>query len=176
MCPVYRLVTGHVFGDIYTGGIGTILTAWFNKLKSAEDIQALCIGCDKCKEICAAKIDIPGLILELRHRAADKEGLPFIYKTALEVINNRRVFHGMLRAASVLQKPFVKEGFIRHLPMLLSGLSEYRSLPSVAPVPFRDIFKTIVQPKCEEKAVFYAGCALDFVYPDAGVAIVKDFK
>jgi len=173
VCPVYRLVTGHVFGDIYTGGIGTILTAWFNKLKSAEDIQALCIGCDKCKEICAAKIDIPGLILELRHRAADKEGLPFIYKTALEVINNRRVFHGMLRAASVLQKPFVKEGFIRHLPMFLSGLSEYRSLPSVAPVPFRDIFKTIVQPKCEEKAVFYAGCALDFVYPDAGVAIVK---
>jgi len=53
VCPVYRLVTGHVFGDIYTGGIGTILTAWFNELKSAEDIQALCIGCDKCKDICA---------------------------------------------------------------------------------------------------------------------------
>lgn len=173
VCPVYRLVTGHVFGDIYTGGIGTILTAWFNELKSAEDIQALCIGCDKCKEICAAKIDIPGLILEIRRRAAKKEGLPFIYKSALQVINNRKVFHTMLRTASVLQKPFVKEGFIRHLPMFLSGLSEHRSLPSVAPVPFRDIFKTIVQPKCEEKAVFYAGCALDFVYPDAGVAIVK---
>lgn len=173
VCPVYRLVTGHVFGDIYTGGIGTILTAWFNELKSAEDIQALCIGCDKCKEICAAKIDIPGLILEIRRRAANKEGLPFIYKSALQVINNRKVFHTMLRTASVLQKPFVKEGFIRHLPMFLSGLSEYRSLPSVAPSPFRDIFKTIKQPKCTEKAAFYAGCALDFVYPDAGVAIVK---
>ncbi len=173
VCPVYRLVTGHVFGDIYTGGIGTILTAWFNELKSAEDIQALCIGCDKCKEICAAKIDIPGLILEIRRRAAKKEGLPFIYKSALQVINNRKVFHTMLRAASVVQKPFVKEGFIRHLPMFLSGLSEYRSLPSVAAVPFRDIFKTIEQPKCEQKASFYAGCALDFVYPDAGVAIVK---
>ncbi|AHJ12579.1 L-lactate dehydrogenase (quinone) large subunit LdhH [Sulfurospirillum multivorans] len=173
VCPVYRLVTGHVFGDIYTGGIGTILTAWFNELKSAEDIQALCIGCDKCKEICPGKIDIPGLILEIRRRAATKEGLPFIYKSALQVINNRKVFHTMLRTASVLQKPFVKEGFIRHLPMFLSGLSEYRSLPSVAAVPFRDIFKTIKQPKCTEKAAFYAGCALDFVYPDAGVAIVK---
>ncbi len=173
VCPVYRLVTGHVFGDIYTGGIGTILTAWFNELKSAEDIQALCIGCDKCKEICAAKIDIPGLILEIRRRAAKKEGLPFIYKSALQVINNRKVFHTMLRAASVVQKPFVKEGFIRHLPMFLSGLSEYRSLPSVAPVPFRDLFTSIRQPKCEQKAAFYAGCALDFVYPDAGVAIVK---
>ena len=29
VCPVYRLVGGHVFGKVYTGGIGTILTAWF---------------------------------------------------------------------------------------------------------------------------------------------------
>ena len=33
VCPVYRLVGGHVFGHIYTGGIGTILTAWFNELE-----------------------------------------------------------------------------------------------------------------------------------------------
>ncbi|HTG01074.1 MAG TPA: LUD domain-containing protein, partial [Nitrospirota bacterium] len=39
VCPVYRLVTGHVFGHIYTGGIGTILTAWFDELKRTEDIQ-----------------------------------------------------------------------------------------------------------------------------------------
>ena len=57
--------------------------------------------------------------------------------------------------------------------MFLSGLSEYRSLPSVAPVPFRDIFKTIKQPKCDTKAVFYAGCAIDFVYPKTGEAIIQ---
>lgn len=173
VCPVYRLVTGHVFGDIYTGGIGTILTAWFNELKSAEEVQGLCIGCDKCNQVCPGKIDISGLILELRHRAAKKEGLPFIYKSALKVINNRKVFHTMLRSASLLQKPFVKDGYIRHLPMFLSGLSEYRSLPSIAAVPFRDSFKNIQQPKCKEKAVFFAGCAIDFVYPKTGEAIVK---
>ena len=137
VCPVYRLVGGHVFGHIYTGGIGTILTAWFNELKSTEDIQGLCIGCGKCKEICPGKIDIPGLILEIRRRLAAKQGLPFIYKCALSVINNRKLFHTMLRAAFLAQKPFAKDGFIRHLPMFLSGLSEYRSLPTIAPVPFR---------------------------------------
>ena len=66
VCPVYRLVGGHVFGHIYTGGIGTILTAWFNELTATEDIQGLCIGCGKCKEVCPGKIDIPELVLEIR--------------------------------------------------------------------------------------------------------------
>lgn len=173
VCPVYRLVTGHVFGHIYTGGIGTILTAWFNEMERAQDIQGLCIGCGKCKEICPGKIDIPELILEIRRRQTSKEGLPFIQKTALSVINNRKLFHKMLRAASIAQRPFVKEGFIRHLPMFLSSLAEYRSLPTVAPVPFRDVFKKIRQPLGKTKVSFFAGCAIEFVFPNVGEAIVK---
>jgi iron-sulfur cluster protein len=173
VCPVYRLVTGHVFGHIYTGGIGTILTAWFNEMEATEDIQGLCIGCGKCKEICPGKIDIPGLILEIRRRQTSKEGLPFIQKTALSVINNRKLFHAMLRAASIAQKPFVKEGFIRHLPMFLSSLAEHRSLPTIAPVPFRDVFKKIRQPQGKTKVSFFSGCAIEFVFPGVGEAIVK---
>jgi L-lactate dehydrogenase complex protein LldF len=173
VCPVYRLVGGHVFGHIYTGGIGTILTAWFNELKKSEEIQGLCIGCGKCKEVCPGKIDIPELILELRRRLAARQGLPFIQKTALSIINNRKVFHQMLRAASIAQQPFVKEGFIRHMPMFLSGLSEYRSLPSIAPVPFRDAFRKIRQPRSTTKAAFFSGCAIEFVYPHVGESVVR---
>jgi len=57
--PVYRLVGGHVFGHVYTGGIGTILTAWFHEMKDAEDIQTLCVGCGRCREVCPGGIDIP---------------------------------------------------------------------------------------------------------------------
>jgi len=173
VCPVYRLVGGHVFGDIYTGGIGTILTAWFNEMKKSEEIQSLCIGCGKCKEVCPARIDIPELVFEIRRRMASKEGLPFIQKTALALINNRKVFHQMLRAASIAQKPLVKEGFIRHMPMFLSGLSEYRSLPPIAPEPFRDVFKKIKQPKSTTKAAFFSGCAIEFVFPRIGAAVVR---
>jgi iron-sulfur cluster protein len=173
VCPVFRLVGGHVFGKVYTGGIGTILTAWFGALKESDEIQSLCIQCGNCKDVCPGKIDIPDLILELRRRLAVEQGQPMIQKAIFSVVNNRRLFHTMMRAASIGQIPFAKEGFIRHLPLFLSNMTENRSLPAIADVPFRDRIKKIKQPKCAEKAAFYGGCLIDFAYPDMGEAVVK---
>jgi len=173
VCPIFRLVGGHVFGKVYTGGIGTILTAWFDALKASEDIQGLCIQCGACKEVCPGKIDIPELIMELRRRLVKEEGLPFMQKAIFAVVNRRRLFHSMLRAASVADKPFASGRFIRHLPMFLAGLTDGRSLPAIATVPFRDRFKRIVQPQLKEKAAFFAGCLIDFAYPEMGEALVR---
>jgi len=173
VCPVFRLVGGHVFGKVYTGGIGTILTAWFDELKQSDDIQGLCIQCGACKDVCPGRIDIPDLILELRRRLAVEKGMPLVQKAIFSVVNNRRLFHSLLRAASVAQKPFAKGGFIRHLPLFLSDLTEFRSLPAIAPRPFRDTFKDIVQPECKEKAAIYAGCLIDFSYPEMGESVVR---
>jgi len=175
VCPIFRLVGGHVFGKVYTGGIGTILTAWYDELKNSEDIQGLCIQCGACKDVCPAKIDIPGMIMEIRRRLVKNQGVPMLQKSIYAVVNNRRLFHGMLRAASIAGKPFSKgTKFIRHLPMFLAELTDGRSLPAIAAKPFRDVFKTIEQPKnLKEKAVFYGGCLIDFAYPEMGEALVK---
>ncbi len=173
VCPVFRLVGGHVFGKVYTGGIGTILTAWFDALKESDEIQSLCIQCGACNDVCPGKIDIAGLILELRRRLAVEQGQPMIQKAIFQVVNNRRLFHTMMRAASLGQKPFAKDGYIRHLPLFLAGMTENRSLPAIADVPFRDQIKKIKQPKCAEKAAFFGGCLVDFAYPEMGEAVVK---
>jgi iron-sulfur cluster protein len=172
VCPVFRLVGGHVFGKVYTGGIGTILTAWFDELKKSEDIQGLCIQCGACKDVCPAKIDIPELIMEIRRRLVQEQGLPLLQKAIYSVVNNRKLFHGMLRAASMAGKPFTSGKFVRHLPMFLADLTDGRSLPAIAAEPFRDRFK-IKQPECTQKAAFYAGCLIDFAYPEMGEALVR---
>jgi len=173
VCPVFRLVGGHVFGKTYTGGIGTILTAWFDELKKSEDIQGLCIQCGSCVPVCPGKIDIPGLILELRRRLVVEKGQSLAMKAAFGIVNNRRLFHGMLRMASVTQKPFKQGRFIRHLPLFLSEMTDFRSLPAIAAEPFRDKVKAIPQTKGGQKVAFYSGCLIDFAYPEMGESLVK---
>ncbi|MDW7674368.1 MAG: LUD domain-containing protein [Bacillota bacterium] len=176
VCPVYRMVGGHVFGHVYAGGIGTILTAFFNEMKDTEDIQGLCIQCGKCKEICPGKIDIPRLILELRKKITKEKGQPFAQKMIFEsVLTNRRRFHSLLRMASKTQGLVgAKDGYIRHLPLFFSDLTANRSLPAVAEVPFRDLIKKPQKINNKKgKVVFYGGCLIDFVYPEVGEAVVK---
>jgi L-lactate dehydrogenase complex protein LldF len=173
VCPIFRLVGGHVFGGIYTGGIGTILTAWFDELQKSEDIQGLCIQCGSCLPVCPGKLDIPEMIMEIRRRLVLEKGQTLVQKAIFGVVNNRKLFHTMLRAASLAGKPFTSGKFIRHLPLFLSDLTDGRSLPAIASEPFRDSFAKIQQPKCAEKIAFYAGCLIDFAYPEMGIALVK---
>lgn len=175
VCPVFQQVGGHVYGDVYTGGIGTILTAFFNSFDKAGELQNLCLRCERCKDFCPGKIDLPSLIVELRRRTVKKEGLPTGQKLILEkVLTNRKLFHSLIRAGSLAQKPFVKGNMIRHLPLFFSGLTEGRSLPAVAAKPLRDrVGQQSPKGKAKGKVGFYAGCLGDFVYPEQGEAAYK---
>ena len=102
-----------------------------------------------------------------------------IKKFALDAVSDRKLFHSMLRIASVAQGAIVGDApAMRHLPMFLMGMADGRSLPIIAKVPFRDIFPTLEQ-KVENpkgKIAMFGGCLLDFVYTDMATAVVKDLN
>ncbi len=175
VCPVYQSVGGHVFGHIYIGAVGIILTAFFHGLDNAAEIVKACIGCRSCVAVCPADIDLEGIILSLRETIADKEGLgggkSIVFR---KVMRNRRLFHGLLRAASVLQKPVTRgERTIRHLPLFFSPLTEWRTLPAIADKPLRDIWPKQQLDAPVKKVALFGGCANDFLYPELGTDLVE---
>ncbi|MCK4508614.1 MAG: LUD domain-containing protein, partial [Desulfuromonadales bacterium] len=177
VCPVYQTVGGHVFGHIYISAIGVILTAFFHGLNNASELVRACIGCRACVAVCPSNIDLESIILHLREVLGEEEGVgagkSLVFK---QVMRNRKLFHGMLRAASLLQKPITRgERTIRHLPLFFSSLTDWRTLPAIADKPLRDLWADIPQKiaKPRYRVAFFAGCLNDFVYPEMGLDLVK---
>jgi L-lactate dehydrogenase complex protein LldF len=173
VCPVFRLVGGHVFGKIYTGGIGTILTAWFDALKSSDDIQSLCIQCGNCTEVCPGKIDIPGLILELRRRlAVEKRPAPGAEKRSSRWSTTASSSTPCCALHTLMQKPLQKDviSFVT-LPFFLSEMTEFRSLPAIAEAPLpryvqEDSSNLLARTKRRLHST--PAASIDFAYPGDG--------
>ena len=178
VCPVYKEIGGHVFGHVYMGGIGAVLTAFFNGFENAGEMAFSCTGCKACSDVCPVKIDIPRLLLKLREEIVRREGLPWIKEIFFKkIIKDRKLFHKTIKRASKAQKYIVKEETsVRHLPLFFSRYTSFRTLPVLAREPLHEFlekkhFKRIDNPKF--KAAFFSGCLIDFVYPQIGKNILK---
>ncbi|MBF0202516.1 MAG: LUD domain-containing protein, partial [Desulfamplus sp.] len=190
VCPVYRMVGGHQLGYIYIGAIGLITTYFFHGRENAKNLVKNCTNCGACKAVCAAGIDLPRLIKEVHTRIQDEDGHPLESLILGSVLKNRKFFHGLLRAASLAQTPLTEtlaDGgvpYLRHLPMVFAKEHNFKRLPAIAKIPFRDGWKTIEKefanslkdgPDKESgffpgkgtlKVGIFSGCVQDFVYPE----------
>ncbi len=177
VCPIWTSVGGNVYGHIYSGGIGAILTGLLESSEAFSQFSDLCIGCRRCTTICPGKINIPDLIQELRNRRTEKVGLALPEKIMFQkVMTNRKLFHTLLRAASIGQKPVQSGRFIRNLPLFFAKMTEGRSLPAIAAKPLRDRTEELFKknPKNPKMRVaFFSGCNIDFVFPDTGESVIK---
>ena len=176
VCPVYKLVGGHNYGHVYIGAIGLILTYFYHGRKNARAIVKNCLNCQACKSVCPAGIDLPYLIKEVGRTVLEIEGKKPVKNVLLKkVLENRRLFHFLLRRGALAQKPVAKDGFIRHLPFFFAGEHGFRSLPAIAKEPLRDMWDRI-NPRIENpryRVALFGGCLTDFVYPEEAKALLK---
>ncbi len=177
VCPIWTLVGGHVYGHIYSGGIGAILTGLLGNMEAFGQFSDLCIGCRKCVSICPGKVPIPDLIDELRARYVKQYGMAFPEKIAFrKILTNRGIFHKLLRIGSMAQAPVKSGKFIRHLPLFFAGMTKGRSLPAISDNPVRDRINRLAKNNPSNPvmtAAFFAGCNIDFVFPDTGESVIK---
>ncbi|MBW1841092.1 MAG: LUD domain-containing protein [Deltaproteobacteria bacterium] len=177
VCPVYSKVGGHRYGHVYIGAIGLILTLFYHGRENDRAIVQNCINCQACKAVCPGDIDLPYLIKKTYRAVLDQEGKTPVKNYLLSrVLKNRKLFHFILRRAHLAQKPFAKNRpMIRHLPHFLEKEHGYRSLPTITGTPFRDQWRLlrprVARPKYT--VALFAGCAVDFVYPEQARALMK---
>ncbi len=76
ICPVYRELSGLVWGYIYSGGIGAIWTSFIYGLEKAAPLAFTCLQCGRCKTVCPMEIDIPEMILKLRRLLIESGYIP----------------------------------------------------------------------------------------------------
>ena len=184
VCPPYEIVSGHLFGYIYTGPIGLPLTAIHHGLDAVADPQSLCLSCNACETVCPVAIPIPRLILDVRTRVAERLGLPW-YKAAAfsrwaSPASGQRLVRLAARASRLVAD---QDGYIAHLPVV-DGATANRHILAPTPQPLRDRLSSngrepAPPPLLVDSAVtgstvaFFPGCLTDWVMPEMGEAVVR---
>ncbi len=136
VCPPYQVVGGHVFGYVYSGAIGLVLTPFHHGIENGAGPQSLCLSCNACATVCPVEIPLPRQILDVRQKTVEWEGLPWYKGVALAAWQRPALFDAAVRLAARVQAPLVRDGFVRRLPLPASV--SWRTPPALARVPARD--------------------------------------
>jgi len=141
VCPVYSRTGGHAYGSVYPGPIGAILTPQLQGIEKASTLPFASSLCGACYEVCPVKIDIPAVLVHLRAKAVqaggdtpERSGM----RAVAWAFGKRWRFGLAQRLARFAQRPFRREGAIRHAPPPLSAWTRTRDLPPLADESFSD--------------------------------------
>ena len=160
ICPVYQKIGGHAYGWVYPGPIGAVVSPMLVGLGQASDLPQASSLCGACREACPIKINIPRMLLHLRHKLAQspdpeeksagaKDGL--LAKGYTQLMNHPGLLTAAHKLGRVLQKPWTSDGIIGQLPLpLVSTWTRSRDLPALPPRTFREIWRQDLSPQQSE--------------------------
>lgn len=144
-CPVYREIGGHAYGSVYPGPVGAVLTPALGGVENWSELPHASSLCGACKEVCPVRIDIPRMLLELRHEADEAGKSPAWAAIGLSgfgvAATRPTLFRGALRVAAAGSRLIDKDGWIGRLPGPLAGWTDSRDFPALAAKPFSEQLK-----------------------------------
>ena len=144
VCPVYERTGGHAYGSTYPGPIGAVLSPQLAGMDTPGDPNATLPFasslCGACFDACPVKIDIPSLLVELRHQKV--EHAPFgveaaAMKAASLAMSSSRRWTAAQKAVGLGRLLAGRKGKITTLPGPLGGWTEARDIPAPPKQTFR---------------------------------------
>lgn len=142
-CPVYREAGGHAYGSPYSGPIGAVITPLLFGLEQYEALPHASSLCGACLEVCPVRIDLPRMLLALRHDEVQRKMLStperLAEQSAAFVLSHTRLLRWSAAVLRWVQRPLVKNDRLR-LPHRLNPAGK-RQLPGLAPKSFRELWQ-----------------------------------
>lgn len=148
-CPVYGAVGGHVYGWVYPGPMGSVLTPLNVGLEEAKDLPNACTLNGRCRSVCPVNIPLPDLLRRLRRRQHEA-GLDSRYSRIglklWSVLATRPALYRRLTqwGVAVMKKLAGGRGRLSRLP-LAGGWTQSRDLPAPAGRTFHTLYKTYLK-------------------------------
>src|SRR5207249_3445079 len=136
VCPSYQVVGGHVFGHVYTGAIGLVVSPWHHGTDSVAYEQGMCLGCNACDTVCPVSIPLASLITEVRAKAVERIGLSLPKRVLLKQWSAPEAIDRVAGWLAILQGPFRHDGLVR---VPFGAIAKEKSLPAISdrPLHFR---------------------------------------
>jgi len=154
-CPVYREIGGHAYGKTaYSGPIGAVITPLLaDDMVSAKDLPYASSLCGACYDVCPAAIDLPRLLLDLRHDLVQLKAPAMSERLGMRIYaraaRGRRRFEALMRVGRWVTGLFAgKRGSVERLPPPLSAWTHTRSFPKVAVRNFGQLWSDRRSKRC----------------------------
>lgn len=141
-CPVYREIGGHAYGSVYPGPVGAVLTPALGGVANWSELPQASSLCGACREVCPVRIDIPRMLLTLRHEADEAGKGPAWARSGLAgyriAATRPALFRAAGRASRLATRLISRDGWMTRLPPPLSGWTDSRDFPAFAARPFSE--------------------------------------
>ena len=148
VCPVYQRVGGHAYGWVYPGPIGSIVTPGLVGVAQAKDLPNASTLCGACRDACPVQINIPRMLLHLRHKQAESNDEnertvtdtdKLLARVFANVMSNPWLLKLGRSVGRSLSIPMARAGKIRQTRLpLISRWTQARDLPIPAGRSFRE--------------------------------------
>ena len=142
VCPVYRNIGGHAYGDTYPGPVGAVVTPGLRGLTEWRELPHASSLCGACRDVCPVRLDIPRMLLALRAAAVADDPQPKSLALGMKafgwIASRPALYRAMARVGRLALRSRARNGWIGALPGLAGGWTKSRDFPAPPARTFQD--------------------------------------